>query len=68
MKAVRHMLASTEDVGERFPDEARRIHYGETEHRPIRGQATPDQRAALHDEGIEVIAIPVPVALKGPLQ
>lgn len=68
MKAVRHMLASTEDVGERFPDEARRIHYGETEHRAIRGQATPEQRASLHDEGIEVVAIPVPAALKGPLQ
>jgi hypothetical protein len=68
LKAVRHMLASTEDVGERFPDEARRIHYGETEHRPIRGQATPEQRAALHEEGIEVVAIPVPNALKGPLQ
>lgn len=68
LKAVRHMLASTEDVGERFPDEARRIHYGETEHRAIRGQATPEQRAALHEEGIEVVAIPVPGALKGPLQ
>lgn len=68
MKAVRHMIETTEDVGERFPEEARRIHYGETEHRAIRGQATPEQRAALHEEGIEVVAIPVPGALKGPLQ
>lgn len=68
MKAVRHMIETTEDVGERFPEEARRIHYGETEHRAIRGQATPEQRAALHEEGIEVVAIPVPNALKGPLQ
>lgn len=68
LKAVRHMIENTEDVGERFPEEARRIHYGETEHRAIRGQATPEERAALHDEGIEVVAIPVPGALKGPLQ
>lgn len=68
LKAVRHMIETTEDVGQRFPEEARRIHYGETEHRPIRGQATPEERAALHEEGIEVVAIPVPGALKGPLQ
>ena len=68
LEAVRRMLANTEDVGERFPDEARRIHYGETEQRGIRGQATPDERQALHDEGIEVVSIPVPAALKGPLQ
>ena len=68
LNAVRHMVANTEDVGERFADEARRIHYGETEQRGIRGQATPDERQALHDEGIEVVSIPVPAALKGPLQ
>lgn len=68
LKVVRHMIENTEDVGERFPEEARRIHYGETEHRAIRGQATPEERAALHDEGIEVVAIPVPGPLKGPLQ
>ena len=66
--AVRQMLANTEDVGERFPDEARRIHYGESPSRGIRGQATPEERQSLHDEGIEVISVPVPVALKGPLQ
>jgi len=68
LKAVRHMMANTEDVGERFAEEARRIHYGETENRGIRGEATPDERQALHDEGIEVMAIPVPRALKGPVQ
>jgi len=68
LKAVRHMLENTEDVGERFPDEARRIHYGDTGQRGIRGQATPEERAALHEEGIEVVSIPVPSALKGPLQ
>lgn len=68
LKAVHHMLANTEDVGERFAEEARRIHYGETQNRGIRGEATPEERQALNDEGIEVMAIPVPRALKGPVQ
>lgn len=68
LAAARQLIAQTEDVGERFPEEARRIHYGEVEHRGIRGQATPDQRAALRDEGIEVMALPLPAALKEPLQ
>jgi len=68
LNAVRHLMAHTEDVGERFAAEARRIHYGESEQRGIRGQATADERQALHDEGIEVVSIPVPAALKGPLQ
>ncbi|HJV71600.1 DUF1178 family protein [Ideonella sp.] len=66
VEAVKHVMARTEDVGERFPEEARRIHYGEAESRGIRGQATPEERAALEDEGIEVVALPVPPALKGP--
>jgi hypothetical protein len=66
VEAVKQVMARTEDVGERFPEEARRIHYGETESRGIRGQATPEQRAALEEEGIEVMALPVPPALKGP--
>lgn len=66
VEAVRQVMARTEDVGERFPEEARRIHYGEAEARGIRGQATPEQREALQDEGIEVVALPVPHALKGP--
>lgn len=68
MQAVRHLMAHTEDVGERFAEEARRIHYGETPHRGIRGQTTDEERQALHEEGIEVVAIPVPAALKGPVQ
>jgi hypothetical protein len=68
LKAVRHVLATTEDVGERFPEEARRIHYGEVEARAVRGQATPEQRQALLDEGIEVVPLPIPAALKEPLQ
>lgn len=66
--AVRQMLAQTEDVGDRFPEEARRIHYGETPNRGIRGQATPEERDALRDEGIEIVSLPVPAALKGPIQ
>lgn len=68
LSAVRHVMKNTEDVGERFADEARRIHYGETPHRGIRGQASADETAALRDEGIEVHALPVPKALKGPMQ
>lgn len=66
--AVRHVMANTEDVGERFAEEARRIHYGETEHRGIRGRASTEDAQALRDEGIEVMALPLPTALKGPTQ
>ncbi len=68
MQAVRKMLETTDDVGERFPVEARRIHYGEIEARGIRGQATLDERRALIEEGIEIMSLPMPAALKGPLQ
>jgi hypothetical protein len=68
LKAVQQMLSQTEDVGDRFPEEARRIHYGEAAERGIRGEATAEERQALHEEGIEVMAIPVPRALKGPVQ
>jgi hypothetical protein len=57
--AVQEVLARTEDVGSRFPEEARRIHYGETESRGIRGQATAEEREALRDEGIEVFSLPL---------
>jgi hypothetical protein len=66
--AVRQLMAKTEDVGSRFAEEARRIHYGEKPQRGIRGQATPEEREALQEEGIETMAIPVPRALEGPLQ
>lgn len=68
MQAVRHVMANTEDVGERFPEEARRIHYGEVQDRGIRGQATREDAIALREEGIEVMALRVPPALKGPVQ
>lgn len=68
LKAVRHVMANTEDVGERFAEEARRIHYGEAEERGIRGQATREDRQALQDEGIDVHPLPIPSALKDTLQ
>jgi hypothetical protein len=67
-KVVQHVLASTDDVGDRFAEEARRIHYGETEERAIRGQATVDEAKELVEEGIELMAIPIPAHLKKPLQ
>ena len=68
LRAVRHVMENTEDVGERFAEEARRIHYGEVPQRGIRGQASGEQTLALRDEGIEIQALPVPKALKEPLQ
>lgn len=68
LRAVRHVLQSTEDVGERFAEEARRIHYGEAEERGIRGKASKQDAEALHAEGIEVMSLPVPDAWKGPVQ
>lgn len=68
MQIVRRVLAQTEDVGERFAEEARRIHYGEAEERGIRGQATRAQTEALQEEGIAVMPLPLPDGLEGPLQ
>jgi hypothetical protein len=68
LKMVRHVMANTEDVGQRFAEEARRIHYGEVEERAIRGQASREETESLLDEGIGVMPLPVPKALKEPLQ
>jgi hypothetical protein len=68
MRAVREVIAKTEDVGDRFADEARKMHYGEAEERGIRGQATREQTEALLDEGIAVMPLPMPAALKETLQ
>lgn len=68
LQLVRHVMANTEDVGERFPEEARRIHYGESEERNIRGQASAEETEALLEEGIGVLPLPIPKALKGPVQ
>jgi hypothetical protein len=59
LRELRHMLlAAAEDVGGRFPEEARKIHYGEVEARGIRGTASGDEVRTLLDEGITVIAVP----------
>jgi hypothetical protein len=68
MQLVKQVMANTEDVGERFADEARKIHYGETEDRGIRGQASREETQALLEEGIPVLPLPIPKGLKGPLQ
>lgn len=67
LSMMRQVLANTEDVGERFAEEARRIHYGEAEERAIRGRASTEDTEALREEGIEVMPLHVPAALKGPL-
>lgn len=66
MHAVREVMAKTEDVGERFAEEARRMHYGETPERGIRGQASAEEAISLYEEGIPFIGLAVPDALKGP--
>lgn len=58
LKMVRHVMANTEDVGEQFAEEARRIHYGETEARDIRGSASADEVESLLEEGILVLPVP----------
>jgi hypothetical protein len=68
LRAVQHVMATTDDVGEQFAEEARRIHYGEVEERGIRGQASREDALALQEEGIEVMSLPVPAAIKGRVQ
>lgn len=68
LKALRQIVAQTENVGDRFALEARRMHYGEIEARSIRGQATHRETVDLLEEGIEVMPLPLPAALKETLQ
>lgn len=68
LRALREVVANTEDVGERFADEARAMHHGEVDHRNIRGQTSPQEALALMEEGIEVIALPALPAIKTTLQ
>ncbi|MEY3639565.1 MAG: hypothetical protein RIR68_2698 [Pseudomonadota bacterium] len=68
MKMVKHVMANTEDVGQNFAEEARKIHYGESEERNIRGQASVEETKDLLEEGIDVLPLPVPDVLKGGLQ
>ena len=60
VKALReHVEKNAEHVGGRFPDEARKMHYGDIEHRAIYGEATTEEARALIDEGVEVSPLPV---------
>jgi hypothetical protein len=54
-----HLVKNAENVGQQFPEEARKMHYGEKEHRSIYGTASPDDAKALHEEGIEFAPLPV---------
>jgi hypothetical protein len=68
LKMVRHVMAHTEDVGERFAEVARQMHYGESGDRNIRGKATPQETEALLEEGIAVMPLLIPDGLKETLQ
>jgi hypothetical protein len=54
-----HLVKNADNVGQRFPEEARKMHYGEKEHRSIYGTASPDDARALHEEGIAFAPLPV---------
>ena len=54
-----HIVKTADNVGERFPNEARKMHYGEIEHRPIYGEASPEEARALIEEGVKVSPLPV---------
>jgi hypothetical protein len=54
-----HITKNADYVGQRFPEQARKIHYGEIEHRSIYGEASPDEAKELHEEGIEFHPLPI---------
>ena len=60
MKVIAELIARSENVAERFPEEARKIHYGEAAPRSIRGKASIEETRALLDEGIGIIPLPFP--------
>lgn len=68
LQLARKIVASTEDVGGRFAEEARRMHHGEVQERAIRGQATAEEAVELLEEGIAVMPLPLPAAAKETLQ
>ena len=68
LHAVRQVIQQTEDVGKRFPEEARNIHQGDEHPRAIRGEATPEEVEELREEGIDVMTFVVPDSLKGLVQ
>ena len=54
-----HLVKNADNVGTKFSEEARKMHYGETEHRSIYGEASPQEAKELHEEGIEFHPLPV---------
>jgi hypothetical protein len=68
LQTLHKLITESEDVGERFAEVARKIHYGEDEQRSIRGVASVEERHALEDEGIDIISFPVPGGIKETLQ
>ena len=54
-----HIVKNADNVGEKFPNEARKMHYGEIEHRSIYGEASPDEAKELSEEGIQFHPLPV---------
>lgn len=68
LELARKIVANTEDVGDRFAAEARRMHHGEVQERAIRGQATAEEAVELLEEGIAVMPLSLPTAAKETLQ
>jgi hypothetical protein len=68
LQAMRELMARTEDVGERFADEARAMHHGDVEHRNIRGRTSPEVARELIEEGIDVLPLPDLPVIKQTLQ
>ncbi len=68
LKGMRDLMGRSEDVGNAFAEEARKIHYKESPERSIRGLTTLDEAESLRDEGIEVMAVPMIPAFKNTLQ
>ena len=68
LKGMRELMGRSEDVGDSFAEEARKIHYKESPERSIRGQTTLDEAEALREEGIDVLSMPMIPALKNTLQ
>jgi hypothetical protein len=68
LKGMRELMGRSEDVGNAFAEEARKIHYKESPERSIRGQTTLDEAEALRDEGIEIMPMPLIPAFKNTLQ
>lgn len=68
LEVSRKLVANTVDVGDRFAEEARKIHYGEAPEQAIRGEATANEAQELLDEGIAVIPLLLPASTKQRLQ